>query len=1022
MNISNFAVKNWQFTLVIFFTTFVMGLIALFTMPRGEDPEYQPRIFPIVVIYPGTSTLDMENLVVDPIEKRIGELEDIKQIKSSIDVGIAIIKVQYNFECDYNEKRQELIRELDMLKKDLPKDIADITIKKVAPSDVNIIQTALIADSVPFVNLKLHADRLKEKLEKIKQLKTVEVWGCPEQIVRISLDYQKIMQMNIPVNQIIQILQSRNINIPVGNIDTGISQFSVNVGGTYSSIEEILETILFASENNVVRLRDIASVKMADDKEKHICRLNGKRAVFVTAALKNNENISAISKLYNPIIEEFGSKLPNNIQFIKNFDQSYNVSKRLNSLGRDFILAILLVSITLLPLGFRSSLVVMLSIPLSLSIGLTLLSIFGYTINQLSIVGLVMTLGLLVDDSIIVVENTERWLRNGYKRTDAAIGATKQITWAIIGCTTILITSFIPLAFMPGESGAFIKSLPMAVIFTVLASLIVSLTIVPFLSSFILKEKNVNTQNTILDFVTKVIHLTYTSLLEKALKKTAKTISIAFVLFLLSIVGAYLLGFTLFPKSEKPQFSINIETGAGSNIEETNNVVKYVERIISEIPEVKYYSTNVGRGNPRIYYNEMQLYEASNYGQIFVQLQSDIKPVGKTTIINQLQSKFSAYPNAKIIVKDFEQGPPLEAPVAIRLFGENLDTLRSLSINMEKLLKSTEGTMYVNNPLSITKTDFQVEINKEKAGLLGLPIVDIQKSIRLALTGLDIGYFTDENGDDYKIKMSIPDTKASYNVLKNSFINTSSGLTIPLSMIADIRFATSYPQINHLDNDRFTTVTAYVQHGYLANDINSKVEKILSKMAMPEGYYYSLAGEVENASESFNGFSFIVLLAGLLFLSILILEFKNFKSLLIVLSVIPLGMIGAVLMLFIAGQPLSFVSIIGFIALIGIEIKNSILLVDFTNQLRKEGMELEPAILLAGEIRFIPILLTAVTAIVGLIPLVIEFSPLYSPLALVIIGGLLTSTFLSRIITPVMYKLLPPKIEKCVEKGDEPSL
>lgn len=1012
MNISSFAVKNWQFTLTIFLTAFIMGLIALFTMPRGEDPEYQPRIFPIVVIYPGTSTVDMEHLVVDPIEKRIGELEDIKQIKSNIDVGIAIIKVQYNFECDYNEKRQELIRELDILKKDLPKDIADISIKKVAPSDVNIIQMALISDSLPFSTLKFHADKLKDKFEKIKQLKTIDVWGCPEQIVRISLDYQKISLLNIPVNQVIQILQTQNINIPAGSIDTGINQFSVNVGGTYSSIDEILDTILFSANQGVIRLRDIASVKMADDKEKHICRLNGKRSVFVTAALKSNENISAVSKLYNPIIEEFSKELPTKIKFIKNFDQSYNVSKRLNSLGRDFIFAILLVSVTLLPLGFRSSLVVMLSIPLSLSIGLTLLSAFGYTINQLSIVGLVMTLGLLVDDSIIVVENTERWLRNGYSRTDAAIGATKQITWAIIGCTAILITSFIPLAFMPGESGAFIKSLPVTVIFTVFASLIVSLTIVPFLSSFILKEKNVSTKNTVLDYVTKIIHLTYTNILEKALKSPIKTLSVAFILFLISIAGAYFLGFTLFPKSEKPQFSINIETGKGSNIKETDNVVHYVEQVISKISEIKFYSSNVGRGNPRVYYNEMQLYEASNYGQIFVQLQPDIKPKKKTEIINQLQSKFSTYPNAKIIVKDFEQGPPLESPIAIRLFGDNLDTLRTLSSDIEKLLKSTEGTMHVNNPLRVTKTDFKVDINKEKAGMLGIPIIDIQKSVRLALTGLDIGYFMDDYGKDYKIKMGIPETKASLDVLKNTFINTSSGLTVPLSTIADIHFSVSYPQINHLDNNRYTTVTSHIQEGYLANDINSALEKILSDKAMPKGYYYSLAGEVENASESFDGFIYIVLLSGLIFLSILILEFKNFKSLLIVLSVIPLGMIGAVLMLFIAGQPLSFVSIIGFIALIGIEIKNSILLVDFTNQLRKEGMELEQAILLAGEVRFIPILLTAVTAIVGLIPLVIEFSPLYSPLALVIIGGLLTSTFLSRIITPVMYKILPPVINK----------
>jgi len=398
-------------------------------------------------------------------------------------------------------------------------------------------------------------------------------------------------------------------------------------------------------------------------------------------------------------------------------------------------------------------------------------------------------------------------------------------------------------------------------------------------------------------------------------------------------------------------------------------------------------------------------------------------PAEKRKLIDQLRSKFKNYPNAKIEVKDFEQGPPVEAPIAIRLFSEDLDTLRSLAFRVEALLKKTPGTIYVKNELTTLKTDLRVRINKEKAGLLGVPVHEIDRTIRMCIAGLNIGTFSPVEGEDeVTINVTTPRGKfTTYEVFDKLFVNSVMNQAIPLRQLAKVEFETSPNLIRHYDKARYATVTAFVKSGYLYEEVNERVIAELDKIKLPDGYRYQAAGELENKQESFGGIETIILITIFGFIAVLVLEFGTFKSTLIVLSVIPLGVIGAVTMLLITGNPMSFVAVIGLIALVGIEVKNSILLVDFTNQLRERGVPLDEAIEKAGEIRFVPIVLTSLTAIGGLIPLAIEGNPLYSPLALVLIGGLISSTLLSRLVTPVMYKLLPPKVIVVGEKeGDIP--
>lgn len=1011
MRISDFAVKNYQFTLVIFLMTVAVGLTTFFTMPRSEDPVIEAPQFPVIVIYPGASPEDMEELVVDPLEEAIYALESIKRIKTEIKDGVAVLFVEYNYNEDVDEKYQELVREVNSLRPELPADIFSIKINKVRPSDVNILQVALISENASRESLKKYGERLQDELEKITALKKVDLFGLPEQVVRIELQLEKIAEMNIPIQAILGSIQSELNNIPGGQVEAGSKTFNIKTSGNYQSTEEVAETIVYSNRGRSVKLKDIATIQNGFEETKHITRLNGYRSIFVTAALKEGNNISSVQENYLTAIQKVKSELPENIDLVLAFDQADYVNRRLGGLGVDFLIAIALVFLTLLPLGNRASIIVMISIPLSLAIGLVLLNALGYGLNQLSIVGLVVALGLLVDDSIVVVENIERWIREGYSKKEAALKATKQISLSVVGCTVTLIIAFLPLVFLPEGSGDFVRSLPMAVIMSVLASMLVSLTIIPFLSTWMLKGKGPDHSNKIFDWFQKGIQLSYAPVLERALNKPKTTLLIAAAIFLVSLSLFPIIGFSLFPPSEKPQFLVNITTSLQSNLSTTDQVTKEVEAELLKIPELLNFATNVGKGNPRIYYNEIPENERTDYAQLFVQLRPETSPPRKMEIIQALQQSFSGFVGAKVEVKNFEQGPPVTAPVEVRLSGDNLDTLRTLAIQVEQLLKQTPGTLYINNPVANLKTDLRVNIQKEKARQLGVNTAEVDRTVRLAVAGLNLGSFNDENGVERSLLLTSPrPERATLETFDNLYVNNQQGAGIPISQIADLSFESSTLSIDHYNKTRAVSISAFVDQNFLTDRVIGDVISKMDQLVLPEGYAYKMGGEYETRQESFAGFNTVIIVTVFLFIAVLILLFKTFKSTIIVLSVIPLGMVGALIALWITGNSLSFVAIIGLIALAGIEVKTSILLVDFTNQLRQEGKALDPAIREAGEIRFLPIVLTTITAIGGLIPIALSTNPLISPLAIVLIGGLISSTLLSRIVTPVMYKLLPPKI------------
>jgi multidrug efflux pump subunit AcrB len=1027
MSIWAFAVRRWQFTLVMFALLIALGLASFANIARSEDPSFPFPATTISVVWPGANPADMERLIVKPLEDAINTLDNVKKIQSSAFDGLAVVHTEFYFGGDPEKKQDEVIREFNRIRSSLPADITQIDIRKDSPGLVNIVEMALVSDTASWRELKEKSENLKDVFETVPGVRTAETWAFPAPEVRVAIDLQRLTRAGVSLDQVIQSIQGQNQSVPGGSVDVGLRRYNLRTSGSYSSLDQIANTVVGGGAGRVVTVRDIAEVSWQTEEQAYTGRYNGKRAVFVTANQKDNTNIFKVRDGIYAKLADFEKTLPADIKLEHGFDQSKNVSNRLDQLGEDFAIAIAIVLLTLLPLGLRAAGVVMISIPLSLAIGVALLYVTGFSLNQLSIAGFVLALGLLVDDSIVVVENIARYVRNGYGRLEAAVAATDQIYLAVLGCTATLVLAFLPLLFLPEGPGEFIRSLPAAILFTVVASLFVSLTIIPFLASRMLRDNSAAASarvgvvprliarfdrlaDALLHKVMNSIHRIYGPALHWALGRPKTTLIAALAVFMLVATTVPIIGFSLFPSADVPQFVIRVDAPDGASIAETDRALHFVEARLAELPEVKRWYTHIGHGTPFIYYNYFAQGQTANLGEVFVELK---KFDGRRTpkLFEELRAKFNDYPAARISLKQFTQGPPVDAPVAIRIVGPEIEGLRRIADQVEQLLKATPGTRDVNNPARLLRTDLDLGIDTEKAGLLGVSALEVNRTVRMAVAGLSAGQFRAANGDEYDITLRLPmRERPTIEALDAIEVSTANGHQIPLREISNPHFETVTNSITRYNRERQVTVSANTRTDFNTARVTADVVKRLGTIGLPPGYRFVIAGEVEAQQESFGGLLPAVLVAVFGILAVLVLEFGSFRSTAIVAGVIPLGLTGALLALLVTGYNLSFTSIIGMIALIGIEIKNSILLVDFTNQLRERGMALDQAIQEAGEVRFLPILLTSATAIGGLLPLALQDSALYSPLAIVIIGGLIASTLLARLVTPVMYKLLPPAV------------
>jgi multidrug efflux pump subunit AcrB len=1022
------AVKRWQFTLVVFLALCALGVEAIVAIPKSEDPTFPIAEFLVVAVLPGATPGDLERLVVDPIETRIKGLDALKALRTEISDGVAVMDTEFAATADADKKRDELLRELAAIRPSLPESRVRLEVVTADATKVNLFEVALVSESMPYHDLGRYARSLKRRLESVPGIGDVTIAGLPRQEVRVAVDPARLASLGISPLEIVRAIAADAENVPGGSVEAGQRRFNVTTSGEYTSVDEIRRTVVRSAGGHALYVEDLAEVELTDAEPSDITRFDGKRAVLVAAAQRAGQNVFDVVRQARVTAGAFAATLPSSVVLRQGFDQSENVGRRLDGFERDFALAILLVLVTLLPLGLRASIVVMTSIPLSLAMGLFLLYITGFSVNQLSIVGFVIALGLLVDDSVVVVENISRHLREGLAPREATIAATRQITPSVVGCTATLVFAFLPLLALPGVAGQFIRGLPVALLFTILASLVVSLTIVPFLASKLLRPEGAH-GNLFFRAMTFLIEGSYRRVLGVAIGRPALTLAVAAALLAASVALVPRIGFSVFPKAGTPQFLVQIEAAEGATLERTDEAARFVETTLARHPEISRVATRVGCGHPKIYYNVLPRSERPNVADVFAEAHVPSE-AAREALYGALRSAFAGYPGAKIELKEFENGPPLEAPVAMRLLGSDAAALEEAAKRVEGVLLRTPGTRDVRNVSRERRTDLRVDIDRSKAALVRVAVPDVDQAVRFAVAGVSAGHYRESDAEEpFDIRVTpvrsraddIAGARPGLDVFSSLYVPAAGGDAIPFREVASLALDPSPTRIRHYDKERSASVTAYVLDGYNTDRVTSQVLGTLAHTSLPDGVRLVPAGELENKNESFGGLGVASLVAAFGVVAILVLEFRTYRSTLIVASAIPLGVIGGLVALYLSGYTLSFTAVIGFVALIGIEVKNSILLVDFTNQLRERGAGLEEAIQRAGETRFVPILLTSATAIGGLLPLSLERSSLYSPLAIVIMGGLISSTLLTRVVTPVLYKLLAPDVARLDPMTESPT-
>ena len=1006
MKLPELAVRNHQFTWVVCSLLLMLGVVSFFTMPRSEDPQFDFSAAIIKVVNPGTTPLDMEKLVVDPLESAINELDDLREIKTEVEDGLAVIRVEFLYGTDPEDKYDDVVAAVTRVRDRLPDNIVTLDIDKISPADVSILQLALVSSARDYQELKKHAETLEQKLERVAGVKRVDIAALPTLEVQIQVDQRKVNGLGISLDEIYAAVRSAAENLPGGHANAGERRFTVRTSGDYESLDAVGATVVRAVDSRLIYLSDIARISLTESLPSYRAHLNGEKAVFLSVVQRKGSQIFRVREGIEQVLSDYrDARLPDDVQMKTVMDQSVSVERQIDGFFDNLNQGLVLVAVlSLVVLGFRPALVVVAAIPLSIFIAIGWLDMTGFGLQQMSIVGLVIALGLLVDNAIVVVENVARHLRDGDCPQQAAITGSSQVAWAVASGTITTVLSFLPMLLMQNGSGTFMRAMPVTVVLTLFASLLVALTLTPLLASKLGNSAKQTTRSQKkLEAIASGFYLEW---LNKALNKPRRVLGVSLALLLASMMLFPVIGVSLFPKAEKPMLLVNVDMPEGTTFDKTNAMAARVEALVREEPLVIDIARNVGRGNPRIYYNIMPSRQTVNFAQLFVTLSaSELDQV--EPLVARLREHLAGFAGAQITVKEFMQGPPVEAPVEIRVIGEDLNDIQRVSRDVENIMAQVPGVVGVENPVGKYKVDLHVQINRDKAAMLGVPLTTIDRTIRTALVGLPMGVYRDNEGEEYDLVLRLSEyPRPELATFDDIQVMSAQGDLVPLLQLASVEMETSIARFQHFDTERMARITSDVLPGFTTEAVTNAVVEELQMYQWPDGVHFKVGGEQANRKKAFGGMAKALILAVFGIFAVLVLQFRSFIQPLIVFAAIPFALIGALLALFITGYTFSFTAFIGLTSLIGIVVNNSIILVDYANQMRREGMEQLQAIAAAAQTRFVPIVLTTLTTIGGLLPLTLSGSSMWSPMGWAIIGGLLVSTLLTLIVVPVLYRFL----------------
>ena len=1003
--------KQKKFILVISLLVITASLLALKRIRKLEDPVLNLPFYAINVFAPGATSTNFENDIITTLKDEIENIEDLEETVYTVRDNYFTVKIEAAATVNVDEKLNELKRIVNSLS--LPDYVKKTVVKKINPLDVSVLQLAIHQDKKVFdYKLNKIGNILKEKIKSIKGVSRVNVHGERKQVVSVILDQGRLSAINIPIGLVQRKIEERFSIVPSGKVNNDIYALAVKTTYGFENLKAIRNLIISNDRGNLLYLRDFATILLEEQRNnKYHTQLNDFPCVFVTATAKKDANLFHIASEAEMIMNSFKGSYEG-VSIVKVFDQSVSVDEKLSDLSWNIIQGILLIALIIYAvLGFRNAMIAGVIIPISIIAAVGLLYALGFALQQISIAALIISIGLVIDDNIVIIENIHRLMRSGASRSEAIVKGVKSIMWPVINSSVTTALVFFPMMNLGGRTGQYIKTLPITVCLCLFTSLFFSIILTPILcDSFLLSSKSKT------NFQHKVSGLTkrYESFLIRVLSKPKKVLVSIMLIIGLSVLLFKIVGVSLFPPADKPILLIDIELPKGGALETTKTVTQRVLALIKkEHPEVNC-TLNIGQGNPKLYYNIFPKKFQEDYAQIVVFLdhwENEHFQVLKAELEQAFKSKIK---NARITVKELMNGPPIASPIVIKLMGEDTKSLQEGANSIVSLLKSDVEISQIESPYDDLEFSYHMNLDLEKMSRFGLSNSVVNRNLYMLLSGYEIED-VNINGTVYPLKLRLSSgvrDKRTYEDLSNDLL-VQSPLTkayIPFNTFSSIQLKKEMGSIEYYNGKRAVTITCDVSNKEVntLEKTNELIEKINSLQL--NGVSLEYGGAYKTSNKSFGGVLIVLIIALFGIYAVLVLQFKSYGQPFIVLIAIPLAFVGAILMLFLFKESFSFLAFIGFTSISGIVINNSMLLVDTFNKLKESGLPNEVCVLQSSTQRFLPIMITSVTTICGLIPMIISGSNLWRPLALTIVGGMLSSTLLVIVLIPILLnKTQQPK-------------
>lgn len=1008
MNIVETSIKKPLIIAVIFTLLTIGGLLSYNMLNLNWLPKFELPILTVQTIYPGAGASEVESSVTKKIEDALSTVENLKKISSTSMEGVSVIVVELNPDADANLAVQEAQRKISAIKANLPSDIKDPSINKVALDEKPVLNVAASSSMSPTEFYKLVEDRIQPRLAKLPGVGSINMTGGIERQIKVNIDTEKLKAYKISVLQVLSAIQQANMEIPAGNIENEKAVYSVRLAAKYTTLTELSNTVIATTPGGgKVKILDVAEIEDGIAEQKIISRIDGKDAIGLSVQKQSDANAVKVTDLVKDELKHIESEYAaNNVKFDIATDDSIYTRAAADSVVFDLVLAIIIVAFVCFIFlhNVRSAIIVMIAVPLSIIPAFISMYIMGFSLNMMSLMALSLVVGILVDDSIVVIENMFTHMEKGKTRWRAAIDGSLQIMFTAVAITLVIVVVFLPLALSGGLIGNILKEFAIPIVIATLSSLFVSFTVTPLLVSRFGKLSDENRETLSGRFSHTVeqafyeLKNWYANLLAWSLKHKVTVISIAFGLFFASfaLLPAGFIGFAFMSDSDKGEFIVTLEMNPQVTLYQNNQITMQAEKIIRTLPEVETVFTNVGKSATTTKNNETTI---------------------SVKLVDKSKRKLTANEYAAITKDKIAQAIPgirvrssaptasgdME-PIQLVVQGADYSKVEQAAAIVLDVVRHTPGTSDARFSIDDPRQEVQVKLDREKMAGYGLSVNDVGGTMRTALNGNDDSKYKDGNFDyDIRIGVDNFDRTKPEDIARLTFVNKR-GELIELQQFADIHYGIGATALERTNRISSITIKSNVI-GRAAGTVGAEIQAAYANK-LPDGVEVVTSGMMEQQESAFGSLGFAFIAAIVLIYLIMVMLYNSLTDPLVVLFSIPLAMIGAILALALTMKNLDIFSIIGIIVLIGLVAKNAILLVDFANHLRKEGLGLAEAVIEAGRERIRPILMTTFSMIFGMLPIALAAgngAEMKNGMAWVIIGGLTSSMILTLVVVPVIY-------------------